>query len=189
MIVVMKQGASEKEIQHVIKKIEEMGLKAHPSKGVERTVIGAIGDEHLIKEDQLKAIPSIEDLLPILKPYKLVSREFQKENTIVEINGVKIGGNEIVVIAGPCSVENEEQLMKTAIEVKKAGAKLLRGGAYKPRSSPYSFQGMGEQGLKLLAKAREKTGLGIVTEVMDTADVEMVARYADVLQIGARNMQ
>ena len=189
MIVVMKQGASEKEIQHVIKKIEEMGLKAHPSKGVERTVIGAIGDEHLIKEDQLKAIPSIEDVLPILKPYKLVSREFQKENTIVEINGVKIGGNEIVVIAGPCSVENEEQLMKTAIEVKKAGAKLLRGGAYKPRSSPYSFQGMGEQGLKLLAKAREKTGLPIVTEIVDTADVPLLEKYIDVYQIGTRNMQ
>ena len=143
----------------------------------------------ILKEDQLKAIPSIEDVLPILKPYKLVSREFQKENTIVEINGVKIGGNEIVVIAGPCSVENEEQLMKTAIEVKKAGAKLLRGGAYKPRSSPYSFQGMGEQGLKLLAKAREKTGLPIVTEIVDTADVPLLEKYIDVYQIGTRNMQ
>lgn len=189
MIVVMKQGASDKEVLHVIKKIEEMGLKAHPSKGVERTVIGAIGDEHLLKEDQLKAIPSVDTVLPILKPYKLVSREFQKENTIVEINGIKIGGKEIVVIAGPCSVESEEQLMKTALAVKKAGAKLLRGGAYKPRTSPYAFQGMGEAGLKLLAKARDKTGLAIVTEIVDTADVPLVEKYTDVFQIGTRNMQ
>ncbi len=189
MIVVMKQGASDKEVQRVIKKIEEMGLKAHPSKGVERTVIGAIGNEHLLKEDQLKAIPSVDTVLPILKPYKLVSREFQKENTIVEINGIKIGGKEIVVIAGPCSVESEEQLMKIALEVKKAGAKLLRGGAYKPRTSPYAFQGMGEAGLKLLAKARDKTGLAIVTEIVDTADVPLVEKYTDVFQIGTRNMQ
>lgn len=189
MIVVMKSGASEKEIQHVMKKIEEMGLKPHLSKGVERTVIGAIGDEQLLKQEQLLAIPSVESVTPILKPYKLVCKDFKKEGTVVDVNGVKIGGKEIVVIAGPCSVESEEQLIKTAIEVKKAGAKLLRGGAFKPRTSPYAFQGLGEEGLKLLQKAKERTGLGIVTEVMDTADVELVARYADVLQIGARNMQ
>ena len=189
MIVVMKQSASEKDIQHVMKRIEEMGLKPHLSKGIERTVIGAIGDELLLKQDQLKAISSVESVVPILKPYKLVSREFKRENTVIDINGTKIGSNDVVVIAGPCSVESEEQILKTAFEVKKVGAKLLRGGAFKPRTSPYSFQGMGEEALRLLQKAREKTGLGIVTEVMDTADVSLVERYADVIQIGARNMQ
>ena len=189
MIVVMKTKASEKDINHVAKRIEEMGLKPHISKGVERTVIGAIGDEQLLRKDQLLAIPSVESVMPIIKPYKLVSRDFKKEDTIVDIGGVKIGGKEIIIIAGPCSVESEDQLIKTAQEVKKAGAKLLRGGAYKPRTSPYAFQGKGEEALKLLKKAKEKTGLPIVTEVMDTHDVPLVEQYTDIFQIGARNMQ
>ena len=189
MIIVLKKGSTEKEIQHVAKRIEEMGLKPHISKGVEMTVIGAIGDESLLKADQLKAIPAVEKVMPIMKPYKLVSREFKKENTIININGVKIGGKKIVIMAGPCAVESEAQIMETAKEVKKSGAQILRGGAFKPRTSPYAFQGMGEEGLKLLRKAADKYGLLVVTEVMDTADVPLVADHSDILQIGARNMQ
>ena len=203
MIIVLKSKATEKDINQVAEKIKKMGLKPHISKGVERTIIGAIGDEALLKEDQIKAMDCVEKVLPIMKPYKLVSREFKKEDTIVKIGDVKVGGNELIIIAGPCAVESEKQIIETAKAVKKAGAQLLRGGAFKPRTSPYAFQGMGEEGLKLLAKAKEITGLPIVTEVMDTAevplvavtevmdtqDVELVAKYADVLQIGARNMQ
>jgi len=181
MIIVMKKNATEKEIQHVAKRIEEMGLKPHLSRGVERTVIGAIGDERLLKEDQIKAIASVDSVLPIMKPYKLVSREFKKEDTIIKVGDVEIGGKNIVVIAGPCAVESREQIIETAKAVKKAGAKLLRGGAFKPRTSPYSFQG--------LAEAKKATGLPIVTEVMDTRDVAAVEKYSDILQVGARNMQ
>ena len=189
MIIVMKSQASETDVDLVLHKIEELGLQAHLSKGTERTIIGVIGDERLIKKEQLSLLPHVEKVIPILKPYKLASREFQKSDTIVSVAGVPIGGQNIVVIAGPCSVESEEQLMTTAEIVKKAGAKLLRGGAFKPRTSPYAFQGLGEDGLKILAKAREKTGLGIVTEVMESAEVDIVAEYADLLQVGARNMQ
>ncbi|HTK81329.1 MAG TPA: 3-deoxy-7-phosphoheptulonate synthase [Bacteroidota bacterium] len=189
MIVVMKAGASNKDIEHVVERIEELGLKAHLSTGVERTIIGVIGDERLIKKEQLSLLPHVENVIPVLKPYKLASREFRKADSIVDVAGVKIGGMKLAVIAGPCSVETEEQLMATAETVKATGAQLLRGGAYKPRTSPYAFQGLGEDGLKLLAKAREKTGLGIVTEVMESAEVELVAEYADMLQVGARNMQ
>jgi len=189
MIIVLKARATDKEIDHVANKITKMGLKPHISKGVERTLIGAIGDEQLLKADQLKAIPCVEKVLPILKPYKLVSRDFKKEDTIIKIDDIAIGGKEIVVMAGPCAVESEEQILKIATAVKKAGAKILRGGAFKPRTSPYSFQGMGEEGLKILAKARKKTGLKIVTEVMDTVDVPLIADYADILQVGTRNMQ
>lgn len=189
MIIVLKAKANEKDIKSVAEKIKRMGLKPHISKGVERTIIGAIGDESLLKEDQLKAMPIVDKVVPILKPYKLVSREFKKENTIIKVGDAKLGGNQIVVIAGPCAVESETQIIETAKAVKEAGAQLLRGGAFKPRTSPYAFQGMGEEGLKLLAKAREVTGLPIVTEVMDTADVPLVADYADIIQIGARNMQ
>jgi len=188
MIVVMQARASDQDVQHVIERIEELGLKAHPSRGIERTVIGVIGDERLIKREQLLLLPRVDDVIPILKPYKLASREFRPNDTVVDVSGVKIGGPNIVVIAGPCSVENEEQILRTAEGVKRAGARLLRGGAYKPRTSPYSFQGLGVDGLKLLALAREKTGLGIVTEVMESAEVETVAEYADLLQVGARNM-
>ncbi len=189
MIIVMKKSATEKEIQHVAKRIEEMGLKPHLSRGVERTVIGAIGDERLLKEDQIKAIASVESVLPIMKPYKLVSREFKKEDTIIKVGNVEIGGKNIVIIAGPCAVESREQIIETAKAVKQAGAKLLRGGAFKPRTSPYSFQGLEDKGLKLLAEAKKATGLPIVTEVMDTRDVAVVEKYSDILQVGARNMQ
>jgi 3-deoxy-7-phosphoheptulonate synthase len=188
MIVVMQARASDQDVQHVVERIEELGLKAHLSRGTERTVIGVIGDERLIKREQLLLLPHVDDVIPILKPYKLSSREFRPADTVVDVAGVKIGGPEVVVIAGPCSVENEEQLLKTAVGVKQAGARLLRGGAYKPRTSPYSFQGLGEDGLKILARARQQTGLGIVTEVMESAEVETVAEYADLLQVGARNM-
>jgi 3-deoxy-7-phosphoheptulonate synthase len=189
MIVVMKSGASQQDIQHVVERVEQLGLKAHLSTGVERTIIGIIGDERRIKREQLSLLPQVENVIPVLKPYKLASREFKPSDSIVDVAGVKIGGKSIAVIAGPCSVESEEQLLATAEAVKANGAHLLRGGAYKPRTSPYAFQGLGEDGLKLLAKAREKSGLGIVTEVMESAEVELVAEYADMLQVGARNMQ
>lgn len=189
MIVVMKAGASQKDIEQVVERIEQLGLKAHLSTGVERTIIGLIGDERLIKREQLSLLPHVENVIPVLKPYKLASREFKPTDSIVDVAGVKIGGRTIALIAGPCSVETEDQLMVTAEAVKASGARLLRGGAYKPRTSPYAFQGLGEDGLKLLAKAREKTGLGVVTEVMESAEVELVAEYADMLQVGARNMQ
>ncbi|HUL44890.1 MAG TPA: 3-deoxy-7-phosphoheptulonate synthase [Bacteroidota bacterium] len=189
MIVVMESHASEEDVQHVCRRIKELGLTPHLSKGVERTVIGVIGDERLIKKEQLSLLPHVENVISILKPYKLASRDFRQQDSVVHVSGVPIGGNAVVVIAGPCSVETEEQLLTTAEVVKKMGGKLLRGGAYKPRTSPYSFQGLGEDGLKILAKAREKTGLGIVTEVMESAEVELVAEYADLVQVGARNMQ
>jgi 3-deoxy-7-phosphoheptulonate synthase len=188
MIIVMNSKATADDIRHVVDRIEELGLKAHPSQGVERTIIGVIGDERLVKKEQLSLLPHVEEVIPILKPYKLASREFHPADTIVEVAGVPIGGPMLVVIAGPCSVETEAQLMATANAVKAAGAHLLRGGAFKPRTSPYAFQGLGEEGLKLLAKAREETGLGIVTEVMESAEVDVVAEYADLLQVGARNM-
>lgn len=189
MIIVLKPKATQKDIKSVAEKIKKMGLKTHISKGVERIIIGAIGDEALLKADQLKAMPIVEKVLPIMKPYKLVSREFKKENTIIKVGNVEIGTDQIIVIAGPCAIESEKQIIESAKAAKKAGAKLLRGGAFKPRTSPYSFQGMGEQGLRLLAKARKITGLPIVTEVMDTSEVPLVTDYADILQIGARNMQ
>jgi len=188
MIIVMNAKATPEDVRHVVARVEELGLKAHLSQGVERTIIGVIGDERLVKKEQLSLLPHVEDVIPILKPYKLASREFRPESTVVDVGGVKIGGAQVAVIAGPCSVESEEQLMTTARAVKEAGAHLLRGGAYKPRTSPYAFQGLGEEGLILLARARKETGLGIVTEVMESSDVEMVAQYADVLQVGARNM-
>jgi 3-deoxy-7-phosphoheptulonate synthase len=188
MIVVMEPHATESDIQHVIARIEELGLKAHRSEGVERTIIGAIGDDRVVKREQLALLPHVENVIPILKPYRLASREFKPKDSIVDVAGVKVGGKEVVIIAGPCSVEHEEQLLSIATAVRAAGIRLMRGGAYKPRTSPYSFQGLGEDGLKLLAKARKETGLGIVTEVMESADVETVAEYADLIQIGARNM-
>ncbi|MBI1804393.1 MAG: 3-deoxy-7-phosphoheptulonate synthase [Ignavibacteriae bacterium] len=189
MIIVMKSHASESDIAHVVERVKALGLNPHPVYGVERTIIGVIGDERLIQKEQLSLLPHVEDVIPILKPYKLASREFRQENTIVHVAGVPVGGKGVIVIAGPCSVETEEQVLGTAEAVKAAGASLLRGGAYKPRTSPYAFQGLGEDGLKLLAKAREKTGLGIVTEVMEAAEVDLVADHADLLQVGARNMQ
>jgi 3-deoxy-7-phosphoheptulonate synthase len=188
MIVVMRSEATPDDVQHVVDRIEQLGLKAHPSRGVERTIIGVIGDERLIKKEQLSLLPHVDSVIPILKPYKLASREFQPHDTTFEVAGIRIGGPGVVLIAGPCSVESEEQILETAKRVKAAGAHLLRGGAYKPRTSPYAFQGLGEDGLKLLARAREQTGLGIVTEVLESSDVDMVAEYSDMLQVGARNM-
>jgi len=189
MIIVMKPRATEKSIERIVKKIEKAGMRAHVSKGTERTIIGAIGDERVLQKQQLRSTEGVEKVMSVLKPYRLASREFHPENTIIDVGGVKIGGKKLVVMAGPCSVENRKQIITTAKIVKKTGAEILRGGAFKPRTSPYDFQGLGEDGLKLLAEARKLTGLKIVTEVMETEDVALVARYADILQIGARNMQ
>ncbi|MCX7918553.1 MAG: 3-deoxy-7-phosphoheptulonate synthase [bacterium] len=189
MILVLRPDATPEQIEHILTRIRELGLTPHISRGVKRTIIGAIGDEEILREQPLEAIPGVEKVLPILKPYKLASREFKSENSVIEIDGITIGGKRITIIAGPCSVETEEVLLATALAVKSAGATMLRGGAFKPRTSPYSFQGLGEAGLKMLAKVKQETGLGIVTEVMDTRDVELVAQYADIIQIGARNMQ
>jgi 3-deoxy-7-phosphoheptulonate synthase len=189
MVIVMRKDATDQQLAHLVERLQEKGLQAHISRGVERTIVGAIGDERVLQAVPLEAFPGVEQVMQILQPFKLVSRDFRAEPTIVDVGGVKIGGGHFTVIAGPCSVENWETLEETAKAVKAAGAHLLRGGAFKPRTSPYAFQGLGEEGLKLLARARELTGLPVVTEVMDTAQVELVARYADMLQIGARNMQ
>jgi 3-deoxy-7-phosphoheptulonate synthase len=189
MIIVMKSTATADDIQYVIKKINDLGLQAHLSTGVERTIIGVVGDERLINKDQLSLLPRVENVIPILKPYKLVNRDFHPADSIINVDGVPVGGKAIVIMAGPCTVENEDQLIQSAEIVKKAGVKILRGGAYKPRTSPYTFQGMGEEGLKILAKAKQQTGLRIVTEVMDAAEADLVAEYSDLLQVGARNMQ
>ena len=189
MIVVMKKNATENQITRVMEKIKENKLKPHISKGEMVTIIGIIGDERKVPESQIRAMEGVEKIMPVLVPYKLASRDFNPENKIVDVGGVKIGGKGIVIMAGPCSVESKEQIVETAKAVKKAGAKILRGGAFKPRTSPYSFQGMGEKGLKLLKLAKEETGLPIITEVMDPRNVALVCKYSDILQIGARNMQ
>jgi 3-deoxy-7-phosphoheptulonate synthase len=189
MIVVMKKGASADEIQHMVKRIESMGLKAHVIEGTERTVIAAIGEKREQAKQSLESGPAVDDVLPILAPYKVASLEVKPERTVVSTGSLSIGGSSLGIMAGPCSVESEEQILSTARAVKAAGATALRGGAFKPRTSPYSFQGLKEEGLKMLAAAREETGLAVVTEVMGTDDVELVSRYADVLQVGARNMQ
>ena len=190
MIIVMQKRATAAQIESVIQWVESVGYKVHPSRGVERTIIGVIGDDR--NKEQVRVaerLPGVEKIVPILKPYKLASREFREENTVIKIGDVAIGGGNFIVMAGPCSVESEEQLMESAHMVKKGAAQIMRGGAYKPRTSPYSFQGMEEEGLKLLKKAREKFGLPVVTEVMNTTDVELVEEYADILQIGTRNAQ
>lgn len=189
MIIVMKAGSTKKQIDYVAEKIKEYKLVPHISKGKETTIIGVIGDERILMNVPLESLPGVEKVMQILKPYKLASREFKKENSIIDVSGVKIGGKKIVLIAGPCSVESEKQLFVTAKALKEAGVDMLRGGAFKPRTSPYAFQGLGEDGLKILAAAREKFGLPIVTEVLDTRHVELVNKYADCFQIGARNMQ
>jgi 3-deoxy-7-phosphoheptulonate synthase len=190
MIVIMQVGASAKQISGVIQRIEEMGLKAHLSEGQERTIIGVVGEDRGVADrDGLSLMEGVERTMRVSHPYKIASREFHPQDTLVPLNGDKAGDKKILVIAGPCSVESRDQLMEIAHAVKEAGATALRGGAYKPRSSPYSFQGLGEKGLELLAEAREATGLPIVTEVMEPGLVPLVAKYADVLQIGARNMQ
>jgi 3-deoxy-7-phosphoheptulonate synthase len=189
MIIVLKKDVTEQDIDHVVEKIKALGLAVHISKGQERTIIGAIGDESVLAGTPLEALPGVEKVMPILKPYKLVSREFRSEDSVIDVGGIKIGGRTVQVIAGPCSVESRESLLKTAGKVKDGGARFLRGGAFKPRTSPYSFQGLGEEGLKYLAEARKATGLPIVTELMDPRDTELVCEYADIIQIGTRNMQ
>jgi len=189
MIIVMSQSATREQIDNVEKKLSELGFKTHPIFGEVKTVIGAIGDKRLLNTHAISSMPGVENLVPIMKPYKLASRELKQVPTIIQVGDVTIGGNEIVVMAGPCAIESEELFLETAFKVKEAGAKILRGGAFKPRTSPYSFQGLEEDGLKIMASAREATGLKIVTEVVDTRDVELVASYADIIQIGARNMQ
>lgn len=190
MIIVTTPEATEAQIAHIVERIEEWGFKVDISKGEMRTVIGVIGDDAAIRVHPLAAIPGVESVTPVLKPYKLVSREFRGGNhSHVKIGGVTIGANNVVLMSGPCSVESRDQIIDIAKEVKKAGASILRGGAFKPRTSPYAFQGLGLEGLKLLAEARKETGLPIITEIMDTKQLEMVEEYADCLQVGARNMQ
>jgi len=189
MIVVMKVGSGDKEIAGVVKRIESAGLKAHVSQGVERTIIGVVGQIFPELEDMLEMLSGVDEVIRVSKPYKLSSREFHPLDTTVKVGGITIGGKEIVVMAGPCAVESEQQLLETARAVKAAGATILRGGAFKPSTSPYSFRGLGQPGLELLARAKKEVGLPVITEVMSPEEVEMVADYADILQIGARNMQ
>ncbi len=191
-IIVLRQDATDEEIRHIIKKLESRGLQANLSKGTEITIIGVIGDTSKVteeEEDAIRAASGVENVVRILKPYKLASREFRKENTEITVRGITIGGKKIPVMAGPCAVENRTVLTSIAEKVKAGGATFLRGGAFKPRTSPYAFQGLGEEGLRYLAEARDKTGLPIITEVMDPRDIEVIAEYTDIIQIGARNMQ
>jgi len=190
MIIVLKPGAAESEVRHIIEKVTALGLTPHVSKGAERTIIGVIGPEDVLRVTPLEVFPGVEKVIPVLSPFRLVSREFKKEDSVIDLGkGVKIGGNDLVIMAGPCSIENMERLFEIGREVKEAGAKVLRGGAFKPRTSPYSFQGLGKAGLEMLKKAGDELGLVTVSEVMDSRDVELVAGYVDVLQIGCRNMQ
>jgi 3-deoxy-7-phosphoheptulonate synthase len=191
-IIVLKPRITEEELKRIVKKLERHGLKTNISKGTERTIIGVIGDTSKITEEEENAIrlmPGIEDVMRILKPYKLASRDFKAENTTINVRGNIIGGKKIQVIAGPCAVENKTMLMNIAEKVKNAGASFIRGGAFKPRTSPYSFQGLGEEGLKYLSDVRKKTGLPVVTELMDPRDIGLILKYADIIQIGTRNMQ
>jgi len=189
MIIVTKPGATEEQIQHIVDRIKEWGLRPEVSRGAVRVVIGVVGPEDVIREKPLAAIPGVESVTPVLKPYKLVAHEFRQTASLVKVGNVTVGGPQVVIMSGPCSVESREQLISIANDVKKAGARILRGGAFKPRTSPYSFQGLGIDGLKLLAEAREVTGLPVITEIMDTKDLEVIEQYADCLQVGARNMQ
>jgi 3-deoxy-7-phosphoheptulonate synthase len=191
MIVVLQAGCTPEQQEAVLRRIREAGLVPHLSQGVMRTVVGVIGDDRTKEQlrTMLEAMEGVERVVKVLQPYKLVSREFQPQTTVVSVGPVRIGGPEVVVMAGPCSVESREQILQAARAVKEAGAVMLRGGAFKPRTSPYSFQGLEEEGLRLLAEAREEVGLPVVTEVLDARQLEVVLRYADMVQIGARNMQ
>lgn len=189
MIVILKPGSSEAQLKHVIERIEAAGCKAHVSKGEELTIVGCIGDEAKVERLSWSAVPGVERVERITKPYKLATRQMRPNGSVVNVSGVKIGGKELVLMAGPCTVENREMLFDAAKAVKKGGARILRGGAFKPRTSPYDFQGLGEEGLKLLKEAKDKFGLPVVTEVRTPAHVPVACEYADMLQIGARNMQ
>jgi 3-deoxy-7-phosphoheptulonate synthase len=189
MIIVLRPNSTPAQIDHILERIQELGLKPHLSQGELRTIIGVIGDENKLQTEPLAAIPGVEQVLPILKPFKLASREFHKADSVVQVGSVRIGGGALAMIAGPCAIESYEILDTIAGRVKAAGANILRGGAFKPRTSPYSFQGLGERGLKILRDVGDKHGLPVVTEVMDPRQVEIVTRHADMFQIGARNMQ
>jgi len=189
MIVVMTVGSTEKEINGVLERLKELGFKGSLSRGVERTVVGVVGQTYPELADELAVLEGVADVVPVSRPYKLASREFKPEDTIIKVGNVAIGGANTVVMAGQCSVDTEEQMMATARVVKEAGGHILRGGAFKPRTNPYAFRGLGEKGLQILAAAKAETGLPIISEVMDPRDVELVARYADILQIGSRSMQ
>jgi len=189
MIIVMKMGAKQEEIEEVVAHIQALGFGTHLSRGEERTIIGVIGDERPLSPESLELLPGVERVMRVLHPFKLASRDFKPEDTVIPLNGERIGGRKVVVMAGPCAVESREQMREVAWAVKEAGVKILRGGAFKPRTSPYSFQGLGEEGLEILAEIKEETGLAIVTEVMAPEQVPLVAQYADILQIGTRSMQ
>ena len=189
MIIVLKPQASQANIDHVLERIEQMGFTPHLSRGVHRTIIGVIGDEQKLAVAPLAALPGVEQVVPILRPYKLASREFHPEDSVVEVGRVKIGGGYLAMIAGPCAIETEEILREVAQRIRAAGANILRGGAFKPRTSPYSFQGLGDRGLKILRAVGDEFSMPVVTEVMDPRQVPLVDRYADMLQVGARNMQ
>ncbi|MBW2147653.1 MAG: 3-deoxy-7-phosphoheptulonate synthase [Deltaproteobacteria bacterium] len=191
MVIVMKAKAKEEEVEAVIRRVQELGYQPHTIRGVERVIIGAVGDErHRARIQALDSMPGVDSVVPILKPYKLASREFKAEDTVVHFNnGLEVGGRRFVVMAGPCSVESMDQLRETARAVKEGGASVLRGGAFKPRTSPYSFQGLEKQGLEMLAEVRKETDLPVVTEVLNIRDLNLVAQYTDIIQIGARNVQ
>lgn len=189
MIIVLKPGATDTQIAHVVERVESLGLRAHLSRGTYRTIIGIIGDESILQSAPLRAIPGVADVLPILPPFKLASLEAHGEPSVVEVAGVKIGGGYLAMIAGPCAIESGERLDQIAAAIRQAGANILRGGAFKPRTSPYAFQGLGEEGLRILQEVGARHSLATVTEVLDPRNVELVAEYADMLQIGARNMQ
>jgi len=190
MIIVLRADATEDQINHIVEKTKKLGLKTNISRGVERTVIGVIGPEDVLRVTPLEVFPGVEQVIPVLAPYRLVSREFKKENSTIKVNSkIKIGGKTIHVMAGPCSIESEEGMMNIAKVVKQAGATILRGGAFKPRTSPYDFQGLGEEGLKYLSAAGKEFGLATITEVMDQRDLDLVCKNCDILQLGARNMQ
>ena len=189
MIIILKPDATESMIDHVMDRVRELGLSPHLSKGQERTIVGVIGDDRILANQPLRAIPGVEDVVAILAPWKLAGREFKKENSIVDVCGVKIGGKRLAIMAGPCAVEKKELTVGIAQEVKASGANILRGGAYKPRSSPYAFQGLGNEGLDFLGAAKKATGLPIVSEILDPRDIELFLEKTDIIQIGARNMQ
>lgn len=189
MILVMSKDASPEQVEAVLRKIEDFGLKTHPIYGVQKTVIGVIGDDKTKIVETMAGYPGVEQIIPILKPYKFASRETHPQDTVIEVRGVKIGGDRVVVMAGPCAVESRDQILNTARLVRMAGGSFLRGGAYKPRTSPYSFQGLGEEGLRYLSEAREETGLPVVTELTDARLIDLFCEYSDIIQVGARNMQ
>lgn len=189
VIIILKPDVTERQIDHVVERVESLGLRAHLSRGTYRTIIGVIGDEEKLRAEPLRAIPGVADVMPVLPPYKLASREAHPQSSIIDVGGVKVGGGHLAMIAGPCAVEGKERMQTIAAAVREAGANIFRGGAFKPRTSPYSFQGAGEDGLKILREVGDQFGMPVVTEVMDPRRVELVDRYADMFQIGARNMQ